>query len=112
MVNYDLPWNPNRLEQRFGRIHRIGQTEACHLWTIVADETRLVLDSIRDRFPPVRHQEVNAGRAPKNVTRTEKQASYCLDVSQLAEILVIWRRSNHPRSLPGLGAVTRSAPTG
>ncbi len=29
MVNYDLPWNPNRLEQRFGRIHRIGQTEVC-----------------------------------------------------------------------------------
>ncbi|MBT0034994.1 helicase-related protein [Vibrio alginolyticus] len=40
MVNYDLPWNPNRLEQRFGRIHRIGQTEVCHLWNIVAAETR------------------------------------------------------------------------
>ncbi len=40
MVNYDLPWNPNRLEQRFGRIHRIGQTEVCHLWNIVANETR------------------------------------------------------------------------
>jgi len=40
MVNYDLPWNPNRLEQRFGRIHRIGQTEVCHLWNIVAVETR------------------------------------------------------------------------
>jgi SNF2 family DNA or RNA helicase len=40
MVNYDLPWNPNRLEQRFGRIHRIGQTEVCHLWNLVADETR------------------------------------------------------------------------
>ncbi|MFO7902804.1 MAG: helicase-related protein, partial [Pirellulaceae bacterium] len=40
MVNYDLPWNPNRLEQRFGRIHRIGQTEVCHLWNIVASETR------------------------------------------------------------------------
>jgi superfamily II DNA or RNA helicase len=40
MVNYDLPWNPNRLEQRFGRIHRIGQTEVCHLWNLVADGTR------------------------------------------------------------------------
>ncbi|MBW0295957.1 RNA helicase [Shewanella xiamenensis] len=40
MVNYDLPWNPNRLEQRFGRIHRIGQKEVCHLWNLVADQTR------------------------------------------------------------------------
>lgn len=40
MVNYDLPWNPNRLEQRFGRIHRIGQREVCHLWNLVAKETR------------------------------------------------------------------------
>jgi SNF2 family DNA or RNA helicase len=40
MVNYDLPWNPNRIEQRFGRIHRIGQTEVCHLWNLVASETR------------------------------------------------------------------------
>ena len=40
MVNYDLPWNPNKIEQRFGRIHRIGQTEVCHLWNIVAGDTR------------------------------------------------------------------------
>ncbi|MHC4342894.1 MAG: protein NO VEIN domain-containing protein, partial [Planctomycetota bacterium] len=40
MVNYDLPWNPNRLEQRFGRIHRIGQQEVCHLWNLVAEDTR------------------------------------------------------------------------
>ena len=40
MVNYDLPWNPNRLEQRFGRIHRIGQTEVCHLWNLCAINTR------------------------------------------------------------------------
>ncbi len=40
MVNYDLPWNPNRIEQRFGRIHRIGQTEPCFLWNLVAMETR------------------------------------------------------------------------
>ena len=40
MVNYDLPWNPNRIEQRFGRIHRIGQKEVCRLWNLVADNTR------------------------------------------------------------------------
>jgi superfamily II DNA or RNA helicase len=40
MVNYDLPWNPNRIEQRFGRIHRIGQEEVCHLWNLVASNTR------------------------------------------------------------------------
>lgn len=40
MINYDLPWNPNRLEQRFGRVHRIGQTEVCHLWNLVSTQTR------------------------------------------------------------------------
>ncbi|WP_327045351.1 helicase-related protein [Microbispora sp. NBC_01189] len=40
MVNYDLPWNPNRIEQRFGRVHRIGQTEVCRLWNLVAANTR------------------------------------------------------------------------
>ncbi len=40
LVNYDLPWNPARMEQRFGRIHRIGQEEVCHMWNLVADETR------------------------------------------------------------------------
>lgn len=40
MVNYDLPWNPNKIEQRFGRIHRIGQTKTCYLWNLVAEETR------------------------------------------------------------------------
>jgi SNF2 family DNA or RNA helicase len=40
MVNYDLPWNPNRIEQRFGRVHRIGQTEVCRLWNLVAVNTR------------------------------------------------------------------------
>ena len=40
VVNYDLPWNPNRIEQRFGRVHRIGQQRPCHLWNLVAHETR------------------------------------------------------------------------
>ncbi|MBO9604396.1 MAG: DEAD/DEAH box helicase [Paenibacillaceae bacterium] len=40
MINYDLSWNPNRPERRFGRIHCIGQTEVCHLWNLVSRETR------------------------------------------------------------------------
>src|SRR5262249_60392622 len=39
-VNPALPWTPSRLEQLFGRIHRIGQTEVCHLWNLVAKDTR------------------------------------------------------------------------
>ena len=52
MVNYDLPWNPNRIEQRFGRIHRIGQTEVCHLWNLVATETRegMVFQRLLDKI--------------------------------------------------------------
>ena len=40
MINYDLPWNPNRLEQRFGRIHRIGQQLPCTLWNMISVDTR------------------------------------------------------------------------
>jgi hypothetical protein len=36
MINYDLPWNPTRLEQRLGRIHRIGQDRDCHVFNFVA----------------------------------------------------------------------------
>jgi hypothetical protein len=56
MVNYDLPWDPNRIEQRFGRIHRIGQTEVCHLWNLVAEETREgeVYRALLDKLEEVR----------------------------------------------------------
>ena len=36
----EAPWNPNKIEQRFGRIHRIGQTEVCHLRNLIAADTR------------------------------------------------------------------------
>src|SRR5581483_5848158 len=39
MINYDIPWNPNRLEQRMGRIHRIGQQFAVSVFNFVADNT-------------------------------------------------------------------------
>jgi len=39
MINYDLPWNPTRLEQRLGRIHRIGQERDCHAFNFVASDS-------------------------------------------------------------------------
>jgi superfamily II DNA or RNA helicase len=40
MVNYDIPWNPNRLEQRMGRIHRYGQNYEVHVWNLITRDTR------------------------------------------------------------------------
>ncbi len=39
LVNFDIPWNPNRLEQRMGRIHRYGQTQDCLIFNFVATNT-------------------------------------------------------------------------
>ncbi|AIQ22012.1 helicase-related protein [Paenibacillus sp. FSL H7-0737] len=40
MINYDIPWNPNKLEQRMGRIHRIGQKNEVAVFNLVASNTR------------------------------------------------------------------------
>ena len=113
MVNYDLPWNPNRLEQRFGRIHRIGQTEVCHLWNLVARGTRegdvfqklfeklevekqalggKVFDILGEAFEGVSLKDllieaIRYGESPEVRARLEQKIEGALDTKHLKEII-------------------------
>ena len=114
MVNYDLPWNPNRIEQRFGRIHRIGQTEVCHLWNLVAEETREghvyrtllekieearkalggqvfdVLGKLQFEVRPLRElliQAIRYGEQPEVRARLTRAVEQAVDQSQVVEFI-------------------------
>ena len=56
LFNYDIPWNPNRLEQRMGRIHRYGQHEDCLIFNFVATNTieGRVLQRLLDKLQEIR----------------------------------------------------------
>ena len=56
MVNWDMPWNPNRLEQRLGRIHRYGQDYEVYIFNLVASTTRegAVLIRLMDKLERMR----------------------------------------------------------
>jgi superfamily II DNA or RNA helicase len=56
MINYDLPWNPNRLEQRMGRIHRIGQKRDVYIFNFLAANTveGRVLDKLFTKLEEIR----------------------------------------------------------
>ncbi|RME94364.1 MAG: DUF3883 domain-containing protein [Verrucomicrobia bacterium] len=58
MINYDIPWNPVRLEQRMGRIHRYGQTHDCLIFNFVATNTRegRVLQKLLQRLDEIRRE--------------------------------------------------------
>lgn len=57
MVNYDIPWNPNRLEQRMGRIHRYKQKKDVVIFNLVADNTRegMVLARVLDKLETIKN---------------------------------------------------------
>ena len=56
LINYDIPWNPNRLEQRMGRIHRYGQRHDCLIFNFVATNTveGRVLEKLLDKLQEIR----------------------------------------------------------
>ena len=58
MINFDIPWNPVRLEQRMGRIHRYGQEHDCLIFNFVAVNTNegRVLAKLLDRLREIRNE--------------------------------------------------------
>jgi len=56
MVNYDIPWNPNRLEQRMGRVHRYGQDREVFIWNMISKDTRegQILDRLFEKLGRMR----------------------------------------------------------
>lgn len=58
LINWDIPWNPNRLEQRMGRIHRYGQKSDVIVFNMVASNTRegQVLKKLLNKLDVIREQ--------------------------------------------------------
>lgn len=58
LINWDIPWNPNRLEQRMGRIHRYGQADDVWVYNLVAQNTRegVVLEKVLSKMDVMREQ--------------------------------------------------------
>ncbi|GGN94938.1 helicase-related protein [Haloarcula pellucida] len=56
MVNYELPWNPNRLEQRIGRLHRYGQDKEVKVWNFTFEDTREgeIFEMLQDKVETIR----------------------------------------------------------
>ncbi|WP_188788804.1 helicase-related protein, partial [Halobellus salinus] len=56
MVNYELPWNPNRLEQRIGRLHRYGQDKEVKVWNFTFEDTREgeIFDMLQNKVENIR----------------------------------------------------------
>ena len=80
MINYDLPWNPNRLEQRMGRIHRYGQTQEVFVYNLVAKDTREgeVLTALFDKI-----EEIQTALGSDKVFDVLNEVLYDVNLSRL-----------------------------
>ncbi|MEK9149228.1 MAG: helicase-related protein, partial [Candidatus Desantisbacteria bacterium] len=80
MVNYDIPWNPNRLEQRMGRIHRYGQQKEVYVFNLVAEDTRegKVLKRLFDKL-----NEISQALGSDKVFDVVSEVLYNIDLAKL-----------------------------
>jgi superfamily II DNA or RNA helicase len=80
MINYDIPWNPNRLEQRMGRIHRYGQTKEVFVFNLIASDTRegKVLSRLFEKL-----EEIKIALRSEKVFDVISEVLYGTNLSQL-----------------------------
>ncbi len=80
MVNYDIPWNPNRLGQRMGRIHRYGQTREVFVFNLIASDTRegRVLSRLFEKL-----EEIKIALRSEKVFDVISEVLYGTNLSQL-----------------------------
>ncbi|VVB64827.1 RNA polymerase-associated protein RapA [uncultured archaeon] len=84
MINYDIPWNPMRLEQRMGRIHRYGQLKDCLIFNFVSTNTRegRVLQMLFDRI-----EKIEKDLDPQNTGKVFNVLGDVLPSNQLERML-------------------------
>jgi superfamily II DNA or RNA helicase len=99
MINYDIPWNPVRLEQRMGRIHRYGQQKDCLIFNFAAVNTRegRVLEKLLMRLAEIKEElgtdkvfDVVGEMLPSNSLEKMFREMYAkrLDVTDIADRIV------------------------
>ena len=84
MINYDIPWNPMRLEQRMGRIHRYGQEKDCLILNFVSIKTRegRVLQKLFQRI-----EQIEKDLDPQNTGKVFNVLGDVLPANQLERML-------------------------
>ena len=84
MINYDIPWNPMRLEQRMGRIHRYGQQKDCLVFNFVSTNTRegRVLQMLFERI-----ERIERDLDPHNTGKVFNVLGDVLPANQLEQML-------------------------
>ncbi len=100
MINYDIPWNPIRLEQRMGRIHRYGQEKDCLIFNFVAENTRegRVLEKLFERI-----RNIEADLDPEKTGKVFNVLGDIFPSNQLEKML----RDMYTRSLTEQDIVAR-----
>lgn len=99
MINYDIPWNPVRLEQRMGRIHRYGQQKDCLIFNFAAVNTRegRVLEKLLMRLAEIKEElgtdkvfDVVGEMLPSNALEKMFREMYArrLDVTDISDRIV------------------------